>query len=84
MQMSHKSVTDLARSAIAMGTVIEAHADERDVVRKVIVSLPEWVQNDLVKARVSGLWQERGFIANINQEGLLVIDGFAQGGDYVH
>lgn len=75
MQMTEKTRSDLARSATAMGTIIEAHADERDVVLKVVVQLPEWVRNPEVRQSVAELWQEGGFIASVNAEGLLIIDG---------
>lgn len=77
--LSPKAIQDLAHSAIGMGRVVEAHADADDIVRKVVVELPEWVKNPEVRERVSTLWQERGFIASVNKEGLLIVDGIRGG-----
>lgn len=73
--MDEKTRSDLARSASAMGKVIEAHADERDVVRKVVVQLPEWVQNPEVRQSVAQHWNEAGFVASVGSDGLLIVDG---------
>lgn len=75
MHMDEKMRGDLARSASAMGKVIEAHADERDVVRKVVVQLPEWVQNPQIRQSVAEHWNEAGFIASVGSDGLLIVDG---------
>ncbi|MBN67226.1 MAG: hypothetical protein CMM94_06650 [Rickettsiales bacterium] len=75
MEVSAKTLGDLARSATAMGKIVEAHTDNKDTVSKVVVSLPEWVQNQDIKQSVTEYWQERGFMASINKDGLLVIDG---------
>ncbi len=73
--LSEKALTDLARSATAMGKVVEAHADTQDVICKVVVELPEWVKNPQVRRSVAEFWQNDGFIATVTKDGLLIIDG---------
>ena len=75
MHMDEKTLIDLARSATAMGKIIEAHADHHDVIRKVVVKLPEWVKNQEVRESVVRMWHEQGFIASVDKEGLLIVDG---------
>ncbi len=79
MQLNDKARLDLARSASAMGRIIEAHCDERDVVCKVVVEMPEWVQNPEVRHSVLELWQGKGFLATITKDNLLIIDGVKDG-----
>ncbi len=74
-QFSEKSLSDLAQSAIAMGRIIEAHTDQNDVVCRVVVELPEWVRNQAVQASIAQLWQEKGFMASVTKDGLLIVDG---------
>ncbi len=75
MQLTEQSIHDLARCAIATATIEEAHADDQDIVRKVVIALPEWAQNAVVRKEIAGLWQHQGLIASINGEGYLMIDG---------
>ena len=75
MHMDEKTRSDLARSASAMGKVIEAHADKFDVVHKVVVQLPEWVQNPEIRQSVAEHWNEAGFVASVGSDGLLIVDG---------
>lgn len=72
------SVQNLARCAIATAHIEEAHADETDTVRKVVIALPEWSKNPMVAREISRLWQEEGFIASVNSEGWLLIDGLKE------
>lgn len=75
VSLDEKTREDLARSASAMGRVIEAHADNRDVVRKVVVQLPEWVQNPEIRQSVAQHWNDAGFVASVGADGLLIVDG---------
>lgn len=80
MQMTdEKTRGDLARSASALGRIIEAHTDHLDVICKVVVELPEWVRNQEVRQSVAELWQERGFIASVTKDGFIIIDGVRDG-----
>ena len=75
MHLQEKALHDLARSATSMGKIIEAHADEQDVICKVVVELPEWVKDPQVRRSVAELWQQDGFIATVTKDGLLIVDG---------
>jgi hypothetical protein len=73
--LTEKSLNDLARSATAMGKIVEAHTDAQDVITKVVVELPEWVKDPQVRRSVAEYWQADGFIANVTKDGLLIVDG---------
>lgn len=78
MNLERDSIQNLARCAIATAHIEEAHADETDTVRKVVIALPEWSKNPMVGREIARLWQEEGFIASINREGWLMIDGIKE------
>lgn len=77
--VDEKSRMDMARSASALGRIIEAHTDHRDVICKVVVELPEWVKNQEVRQSVAELWQAQGFIASVTKEGYIIVDGVRDG-----
>ena len=79
MHLDEKMRGDLARSATAMGKIIEAHADDNDVIRKVVFELPEWVKTDDVRQSVADLWQQNGFVATVTKDGLIIVDGVKDG-----
>lgn len=78
MNLEHDSIQNLARCAIATAHIEEAHADETDTVRKVVIALPEWSKNPSVASEITRLWDEEGFVASVNSEGLLMIDGLKE------
>lgn len=82
MHLPEQSISDLARTATAMGEIIEAHADHQDNICKVVVQLPEWVRNPEVRRSVADKWHQDGFIATVTKDGLLIVDGLrGQHGD---
>lgn len=83
MNLERDSIQNLARCAIATSHIEEAHADETDTVRKVVIALPEWAKNPSVAREIAQLWQAEGFIASVNREGWLLIDGIKEGWDAV-
>lgn len=79
MQLDEKMRGDLAKSATAMGKIVEAHTDDNDVILKVVVRLPEWVKNEEVRESVVQMWQQDGFVASVDKEGYLIVDGVKDG-----
>lgn len=73
--LDEKALNGLARSASAMGKIIEAHADWEDRVCKVVIELPETMQNAQLREAIAQLWLQDGFIASVSQDGYLMIDG---------
>lgn len=73
--LSEESVLPLARSMAAMGRIIEAHADQHDRVRKVVVEMNDGLNNLQLRDAMIQLWYDDGFLASISQDGYLIIEG---------
>jgi hypothetical protein len=73
--MEDTSVAMMAQALSATGKMIEAHANEKDEICRVIIQLGDAARDPSVRKAITQLWMQDGFFASVSGDGLLMVEG---------